>query len=121
MCGDLSDRLLRGKVMPLENAVVAGGDQRGSFGDEADAGGIAIVPRQQLSFARSDIDLIDAAVHAGGVEVGGIGGAIEAEHRRRKLKRFDLLGLGHARISLIAGSLSSTRWNVGRLGRSYSA
>src|SRR5258706_4615734 len=84
---------------------------------------------QKLERAAVGIDLIDAAIHAGGVERYRVGGDIQAQHGGRKLVNFTLVCLHggnlaffhQARISRMAAALSSTRWNVGKLGMSYSA
>src|SRR5437763_2528171 len=101
--------------------------------------------RQNLAAAALDINLINASIHAGGVNLRCIGRQIHPEYGAGKLEGFGLFCLHdkhltfckimnggnitltarhvrrHARISLIAGALSSTRWKVGILGRSYSA
>src|SRR5262245_51842872 len=116
-----AERTARGQIVPQQPAVISGGDQRLPIGQDNATGSEAGVFRiESRGGTGGGIDFENLAVHAGSIEARFVRGSGEAKSAGRQIDIARFFEL-HASKSLIGSARSSTRWNVGKPGRSYSA
>src|SRR5689334_2667589 len=121
MRGHSAGQTLRRDVMPKQAPVIAARYQHLAIRPKYATGSETGVCRFKRRHGfRLEMNLKDPPIHARRVEHRAIHVAGQPQHSGLERNSGRLLEL-HARISEIASARSSTRWKVGKLGRSYSA